>query len=247
MNLENISSDLRPAAEKIIAALKEGLRTGVPGSQLAKNKVQKNALAELKKLQLVANIGSSGRSAYVLLDDGDIATVCRQIVVEAILKKAATTKPQLFSKSQFEKLSLPKECKAQINPALKRLVEEKELIPFKVGRTNYFLPVKSLAEYLSPVQSATPPEIASVATFDPEQVIDAYRRIVQRTRYPDVLISDLQKDSGADLAALKSWLIEQCLQHRAIPGKGEWTVASDAAKAAAIQINNEPHLFVKFR
>jgi hypothetical protein len=81
--------------------------------------------------------------------------------------------------------------------------------------------------------------------FEPERVRRAYADIVKQTGFPAVPISALQNQSGVLLSALKSWIKEQYANGSAVLSFGDWSLADDAKRAAAVELNGERYLLVR--
>jgi hypothetical protein len=74
----------------------------------------------------------------------------------------------------------------------------------------------------------------------------AYDALARESGFADVLVSDLQSRSGVPLEALGPWLLEASRRGAVLPGRGDWSLASETARRSAIAINGEPHLRVRF-
>lgn len=80
-----------------------------------------------------------------------------------------------------------------------------------------------------------------------KRILAAYGRTVEKTGFSDVLISDLHGHLRGDvpLETLKNWLTEECRSERAVPSLGDWSLSSEEARTAAIEINGRPHLRIR--
>jgi hypothetical protein len=126
---------------------------------------------------------------------------------------------------------------------LKQLVDERWLISLKAGRSNYFLSIASLRDYLQ-IPTTPPPPIQ--IPFDPTAARLAYQRLVEQLRSPEILISDLQEISGLPLKPLQEWLLAECRAHRAVPGKGDPALATPRQLECALNIDQKPYLYIRF-
>lgn len=137
--------------------------------------------------------------------------------------------------------SLPSGLRGCIKQAVAALKSERLAIPLKVSSSNGFIFTESVLEVVG--VSAAP--TLSDRELNLEHVRAAYRRLVDRDRAPEVLVSELQAESGVPLPDLKAWLESQCLAHRVVPTVGEPTAATQEQLAAALQIEGGLYLYVK--
>ncbi len=86
---------------------------------------------------------------------------------------------------------------------------------------------------------------ARAVEFVAEGVRAAYQRLVEQTGFPDVAISALQQESGAALAELKEWLLEQHQAGRAVLSFGDWSLADAARREAAIELHGDQYLLLR--
>jgi hypothetical protein len=100
-----------------------------------------------------------------------------------------------------------------------------------------------------PAAAPIPPPRVALPTpqFGVAQVINAYRDVRSQRRMPDVEIARLKEALGCTPEQIKPLVLQLCEQGVFIPGKGDWSFASPAARAAAILVQNEPYLFVRMK
>lgn len=100
-----------------------------------------------------------------------------------------------------------------------------------------------------PPSPATRPMRASEAPLPVtnQRVIEAYRSVRMQRRLPDVEIARLGEVLHCTVEELKPVVLRLCDQGIFIPGKGDWSFATPAARAAAVLIQDEPHLFVRMK
>jgi len=183
----------------------------------------------------------------------------------AVEDKAIPGAPALFLKKELA-AGCTGTAAAKLDEAIAQLVKEKRLLPLQRGRSVFYLHVAAI-EPLLPGHLAQPKKAprrraARTATatvtlspasertdlpppFQPARVHSAYRELARETGFSDVLISDLQRRSEAVLDALKPWLLQESRAGRALPTRGDWSIADGEARAAAIEIGGEPHLRVR--
>lgn len=70
-------------------------------------------------------------------------------------------------------------------------------------------------------------------------ITDAYRKLVQETGYPDVRIADLQRESGAPVSDVQSFLKDQWQTGKAVLAKGEPSYLTPEQRAAGVDINGD--------
>ena len=80
-----------------------------------------------------------------------------------------------------------------------------------------------------------------------QRVIEAYRSVRLQRRLPDVEIARLQEVLHCSAEELKPVVARLCDQGIFIPGKGDWSFATPAARAAAVLIQGDPYLFVRMK
>jgi hypothetical protein len=238
------SEQTAQAKQRILEQLKNSSGKGLKKTAFIKTKSENQALEELVRAGKIANLGSVNPSYYVLLGDQSVDSLCLSLAISAVKTLTDSSKPCLVSKLEIEKkVKLPSKARQALLQALKQLVDERWLISLKAGRSNYFLSIASLRDYLQ-IPTTPPPPIQ--IPFDPTAARLAYQRLVEQLRSPEILISDLQEASGLPIKPLQEWLLAECRAHRAVPGKGEPTVATPRQLECALIIDREPHLYIRF-
>ncbi len=86
---------------------------------------------------------------------------------------------------------------------------------------------------------------ASHSSADESTIRQAYDRVVRETHFPDVQIGVLHEACGIRLEALKAWILAERSEGRAALSFGDWSLASEARRAAAIEISGERYLLVR--
>lgn len=103
------------------------------------------------------------------------------------------------------------------------------------------------APYSSPPPTRTMRPSEAPLPVTNQRVIEAYRSVRMQRRLPDVEIARLGEVLHCTVDELKPVVIRLCDQGIFIPGKGDWSFATPAARAAAVLIQGEPHLFVRMK
>lgn len=141
---------------------------------------------------------------------------------------------------------------------LRLLEQQRLLVRFTDGAKIYFAYAPALRDWLdaeghpmpeepAAAPPAEPPVAPPAPSFGAAQVIDAYRAVRAQRRMPDVEIARLKEALGCTPEQIKPLVLQLCEQGVFIPGKGDWSFASPAARAAAILVQNEPYLFVRMK
>ncbi|WP_395745632.1 hypothetical protein [Prosthecobacter sp.] len=227
----------------ILAKLEAAGDTGLTKSSLTKISGSANKVfARLVSERAVMNLGTSKKTLYVL------AKHYRPLELAYALleKKAMPGKAVLFLSKELERGCVGAVKKA-VPEAIKRLIQDKKLISVQRGRSRYYLHSASIRSCLNLNDAEPPTKTAEADHLIDEGVIrQAYDSLVQEAGYADVRISDLQQRSGVQLDTLKPWLLNQSREGRIAPTRGDWSLAGEDEKAAAIQIDGQPHVRIRF-
>ena len=135
---------------------------------------------------------------------------------------------------------------------LRLLEQQRLLVKLSDGSKTYFAYAPALRAWLDEgdkpdMAESAAPSPGAVPLLSPQRVIDAYRSVRAQRRMPDVEIARLQEVMGCTPEQIKPLVLQLCEQGVFIPGKGDWSFASPAARAAAILVQNEPYLFVRMK
>ena len=242
--------------DEILQKLEKAGETGLNQSKLQGARTSKSydakkqALHELLAKRDIGNLGTESKPRYVLIRFFNPL----EKAYAAILKKATPGKVSTFLESELRKGSAGA-IAAKVGEAIELLVAEKRLIRIKRGKSTFYLHAASIESLVnfgdsasgagSQVEADGSPE-ASGTQLDIEALTVAYQELVRETGFSDVRISALQHRSGAPLAALKSWILAQSRAGKISPTRGDWSLADEAERAAAVEIAGEPHLRVRF-
>lgn len=245
--------------EKLIAKLREIGPAGATKAKLGVKGPKGNAAQALQELlsgRRAANLGSAARPCYVLSEHfNPLERACERIERNiASQKRARDGVLDLWVKRELEK-GCQGEVRSKIDEALDWLVKEKRLLRLRRGRSFYWVSAESLKALLVsarplPDDAGDEPVPASLAPaagpVDPRRVQAAYHRLRSRLGYRNVEISELQRELGIPMDALKRHLLEESREGRAVLSLGDWSVSSDAIRAGAIELFGQPHLLVRF-
>jgi hypothetical protein len=81
--------------------------------------------------------------------------------------------------------------------------------------------------------------------LDRAQLWAAYKEAVHHAGFSNVLIEEVHQYMNRPLDDLKALLLQECRAGRAVPSLGDWSLSSEAARAAGIFINGRPHLRIR--
>lgn len=265
----------REAATEALAMLSKAPKGWLSTRDLEKAVGVKEAgrvVRKLKRLQAIVALGKfKNRTVYALSDGKTAKQLAALKIREELASLRTPLKMQALPLAPDNDLYAkvwPTGMRNQLKSVVAQLVKEREVVPLKIAGRNYFQFVETMREIIqsSPGQSATtdgdasPPQpapdspttpvdprakIPPASTLDIHAVKAAYRRLVDRTRVPNVGIYDLHRESGASLDPLKEWLTEECFAHRAVPSRGEPTAATPEELAAGLHIRDNVFLYIR--
>ncbi len=147
--------------------------------------------------------------------------------------------PALWSRAELSRRLTPAE-RPQLDAVLTRLQEERQVLGLSQGKGIYYVFAGPLRGWLAgnAVVVASPTEEA------PKALGEVYRRLVRESGgFPDVKISALQAAAGRALAAE---LIASWRQGEATLSLGDWSLATEETRAAAVELDGEKYLLVRF-
>lgn len=148
--------------------------------------------------------------------------------------KAVPGNPKLYIASELRR-GLKGAPNDKAEEAIKLLIRDGILLRLPRGSTAFFLPTASLRGAVSEMQTLTR-----------ERVLTAYREIVNATGLSNVLVEKLRRHLQTPINKLAEMLVQECRAGRAVLSRGDWLLASEATRAAAVHIDGEPHLIIRF-
>jgi hypothetical protein len=237
----------------IVTKLREAGPLGLTKSKLGVKDAKSpsgRALKELVANRRLANLGSSKKTRYVLIEHFKPL----ELACEKIEKNAKNVKPgrvgqiQLLIRSDLEK-GCEGEVRKKVDEAIDWLVKEQKLLRAQRGRTFYYFSADSMRSLLSeqvdlPISYLKPQE--KEPELDKSTVFTAYLRVRDRLGYSNVEISELRKELGVPMDRLKSFLLEQSRRGKAVLSVGDWSLSSDEVRSAVIEIGGYKYLLVRF-
>ncbi len=146
--------------------------------------------------------------------------------------------PALWSRAEFSRRLTPAE-RPGLDDALARLQEDRQLLGLSQGKGVYYLFAGPLRGWLAgaPRLEEGQPSLG-----------EAYRRLARESGgFPDVKISALQAALGpAAAGTLAAELIASWRRGEATLSLGDWSLASEETRAAAVEMDGEKYLLVRF-
>lgn len=269
MNETHHSPALEPGAFRTHALdrLRVAGSTGISASQLVDTK--KPALKS-ERLKLIAELVETGEAQeqrkgktvrYWLQGQMPVQTTPEEQADEVLRQVLPEQRRgRLFTQAKIQsELLKGLGIKAPAVQNCLRLLEQQRLmVKLTDGSKTFFAYAPALREWLEEGCNLEQAEPAVVPLEEPlsadsapglssTNVIDAYRSVRAQRRMPDVEIARLQEALGCTPEQIKPLVLQLCEQGIFIPGKGDWSFASTAARAAAILVQNEPYLFVRMK
>jgi len=260
-------TNLEPYKKEMLNQLKEAETKGFTKSRLiGKSRPKTKALKELEESGEIINLGSKGRTRYVLKE----FDMPLEIGYELLVKKAASGRPTLFSRTKLRELvkGAPAKVMKKMDEAIDRLVREKKLIRLISGKTAFFLHAASIQSFIAselsepeekealsvpeskpepPVSQPEPAQTEPVPGLTIEQVTGAYRRVMNRVGSPNIGIYELQRELGVPMEMLKPFLLKENQGGNAVLVPGDWSASSETVRSGAVYIEGRPHLLVRFK
>ena len=134
---------------------------------------------------------------------------------------------------------MAKHVKEKLADAIRLLVGERKLLRVQRAKSLYYLHTAAILPLVE-IPSAAPSSPAPEVSWD--QLHRAYETVVRESGFSDVLIVDLQRACAIPLDRLKPFLLTQSRAGRLTPSRGDWSLADEAARGAAIELGGEPYL-----
>lgn len=161
-----------------------------------------------------------------------------ETVATELAEMAARRFPLLTTAADFKKLLGEDKEKAAVHlDAIARLVEQKRLLVFTHASGKKQTPLY--------IAAASVRELLVGETQAPRDFPAAYAELVRHTGFPAVMLSELQRESGAELSELHRWARGEHQAGRAVLSLGDWSLASAAQRAAVLEIHGERYLQVR--
>lgn len=236
-------------AEARVAVLVALRRAAGRGASLSRLGIKRAGDARHRALRTLAGEGEAvifgdGRDALAVLADRAPTrdALARKIDARASMKRACA----------LGRDDMAAWCSAAeeflLDAAVRELVKMGRLVALRRGSAVFYTHVDGLSGVAPAPRAATiaATEREKAASHDTRfRIIEAYRRLVAQDGFGDVVIGDLRREAGMPQEELGAWLLEQSRLGRAHLGRGDWSLADDAARQAAVTAAGEPHLRVR--
>lgn len=265
---ESILRQLTEAGEHGLALTK------LVSRKSAERPYQEKALKELEKSNAIKSL-RQGKSTRYWLTSSLPAQVSPEEKADEVLRRTFPEQRtgRLFSVTRIRDellkgLTIPDSA---IHTCLRVMEQEGLILKLFEGTKTLYAYAPALRTLLGTVSPAAPvtPAAATAPIITPpkpepapsrtirasdaplpvtnQRVIEAYRSVRLQRRLPDVEIARLQEVLHCTAEELKPVVARLCDQGIFIPGKGDWSFATPAARAAAVLIQGDPHLFVRMK
>lgn len=148
--------------------------------------------------------------------------------------------PALRSRAELARRLTPAERPA-LDAALARLQDQRQLLALSQGKRAAYVFAGPLRAWLDGGDVVPPPPPGQ------KMLDDVYRRLVRESGgFPDVKIAALRAALGpAEAGTLEPELIARWRRGEATLSLGDWSLAGEDARAAAVELNGEKHLLVR--
>jgi len=231
---------LEEALEKIVARLRKAGAKGAASPVTAKmpaaqRQIYEEAIREMAAAGFLVAVSGGAKTKYFLPDFAPSAATA----AVKIARLAAAKHPVLLAVADYKKaLTTPE--KPFLAEAVQDLESAARLIKLVRGKAFVFAHADSLRALLGPAARDS-----ETVAIDGARVRASYRALVARTGFPAVEIVALHRETGLPLHDMQAWLHAEHRAGRAVFGLGDWSLADDAARAAAIELRGERHLLVR--
>jgi len=221
----NLLSRIRAAKSHGIN--KRGLK--LPPTRSSYGEYVRKLLDELCQEGSIINTGTAAQTLFIHKDYFDPELAIRSRVNTVF----GGDQCSLASSAQLKK-GLKGIYLRLFDDTLDELVRNDELQKFKWGKRVLY--GKATTEHAS----------GSKAEISKQSVLMAYRSVVDEKGYADVLVCEvLSRLPDAAPKLLSSLLTQACKEGWAVASGGDWSLSSDAERAAAVYINGQPHLRIR--
>ena len=252
-----------PNPREISAALLETLRRAGPdgvkpaglrlGGKTPLAAARRDALAALVADRHAAGLGTGAAARYFLAENVPTAATvaARLLALGAFTAGALNTPPTLWKEAEFRR-KLPAHERSLLGDAVAHLQARRQIVPLRHGKNTFLAFAGPLRVWLEEEMADAPPAVP-VPDLVPAEADDdldaalffAYARLVHESGgFPDVKIARLRRAVG-DPASLADRLVALWREGRATLSFGDWSLADEATRAAAVELAGEKYLLVR--
>ncbi|TFE72055.1 hypothetical protein [Methylacidiphilum caldifontis] len=228
--------------DRLLQLLAKAKEKGRTLSQLLSKKNKKEDQKLLLELIGENKVVELSKKYYAPEYAPNIETVADRI--EKTLNSIFTASEKPLEYKPISKAQLQKKCpncpEILFEEALDCLIADKIIIPLRIGKIRYFLPMALFKD-----NEKNGPSLTSL---DPKKIYNAYIQLLSEQNYGNfshVSIASLQNKTGIDLDLLHHWLLEQSKKGLAHLFEGDWALAPKEEKEAALHFQGKRFLRVK--
>ena len=160
---------------------------------------------------------------------------------------AAEEWPALWKEGELKRRLAAAE-RPLVAAALARLQEERQVLALRQGKSVFYLFAGPLRGWLDHAPGGRGTESRVVeAAVEPGELFAVYARLVRASGgFPDVKIAALLATlDPASAEALSARLTDLWREGRATLSQGDWSLADEATRAAAVELQGERYLLVR--
>ena len=254
---------LLPDPSEISAALLEALgRAGSEGVKPAGLRLsgktplaaaRREALASLVADRRAALLGTGAAARYFLAENVPTAATvaARLLALGALGAGVLNTPPTLWKEAEFRR-KLPAHERPLLGDALAHLQKRRQIVPLRQGKHTFLAFAGPLRVWLeedvadAPAAVPVPDPVPDEADGDLDAALFfAYPRLVRESGgFPDVKIAHLRR-SVDNPASLADRLVALWRDGRATLSLGDWSLADEPTRAAAVELDGEKYLLVR--
>ena len=201
----------------------------------------RQTLAGTEAAEEIINLGTAKTPRYLLPEFDRRLEAAHQIIDG----KATPGRATLYKAAALFKGHRKGVTRDIIERAVARLVGSGHLIEVRSGKSVGYLHARSILPLIPPDLRPAAEGGGDDALFSSETVRSVYDTLTREIGFADVPIAELQGRSATPLDALHAWLREESRAGRAVPTRGDWSLAGEQTRAAALHLRGEPHLQIR--
>ena len=207
---------------------------------------RRHTLAALVTEGRVGLLGTGTAARYFLAEHlpTAVSVAARLRAAGAFVAGVASTPPTLWKAAELRR-KLPRYEHALFEAAMDHLQAHRQVIPLRHGRSVFVAFTGPLRVWLED-DVAEPPSLPVVPATETDDaaLFFAYTRLVRESGgFPDVKIAALQPATGD--APLAARLVALWREGRATLSLGDWSLADDPTRAAAVNLDGDQYLLVR--
>ena len=159
---------------------------------------------------------------------------------ESVARKlaAAAHGTELLKAADLKK-ALGRDEKPLFPEALTRALAEKQLLEMRRKASAFYVGAEALRAALGAADRS--------GAVSPERLHEAYDELVRSSGFPDVPIAALQQASGAGKTEMEAWIRQEHEQGRIVLSLGDWSLADEGRRAAAVVIAGDRYLYIRLK